>query len=292
MKGYIVLVGVANPDSVARLMRTAALIAKQFGGRVVAASTMTPPSATPPSERGRTDRMSHAEELLRQAAACAQQWAVPCETAVVVAQHIHEGLVDLAMAHQADMILVGFSAGEAPSPGAPDSFDRIIDGLAAHAPCHLLVAKYRDGERFARVLVPLASEINLDLTKDVVTALHHQVGAAINFVRFAASQEEAPRYLDELESWLSVRGMADCGTAAVHVHPEPAEAIVAATRNYDAVVVGAGPLHVLRRRLFGSIAEHVAEHAACTAYLARAHERPQGAAAQPRQRDEKGETTR
>lgn len=271
---YTIVVGVANPDTVSRLMYTAAMMARQFSGRVVAASVVPPASGARSSDNDRADAMSQAEELLQEALARAQRWEVQCDSTILVARQIHEGLVDVALAHQANVILVGFPGRQEPPLQANDDFDRIIDALAARAPCHLLVAKYRDGKRCDRVLVPVVSEINLDLTKDIVTALHCQAGAAVDFVHFTASAEEAERGLEQLQCWLEPAGLADWGRMTVQTDPQPAVAIVAASQGYDALVVGTAPLHALRRRLFGSIAEHIANHAACTAYLVRARERP------------------
>ncbi len=274
MIAHTILVGVANPETVSSLMYTACLMAKQVGGRLVVASVVPPPSADSRSDEDRAEQISRAEALLRQALDYARQQQMDCDSTMAVARQIHEGLVDVAEAQHAQVILVGFSGSPEPSLPADEDFDRIMDALAAQAPCHLLVAKFRDGEQFDRVLVPLASKINLDLTRDLVTTLHYQAGATIDFVHFAATAQEAEHRSQELQGWLQATGVADCGAVTVQIHPEPAEAIVAATHNYDAVVVGTPPLHTLRRRLFGSVAEHIANHAACTTYLVRSRERP------------------
>ena len=270
MNPYTIVVGVANLQTLPRLMHTACLMAKQFGGRIVVASVV-PPATGDSSDSLSADPMTQADQLLGEALATAQTYGVACDSTISLARQIHEGIVDVAVAHQAKVILVGFSERQDQSLQQQD-YDRVIDALAAHSPCHLLVAKFRDGKRFNKVLVPVASELNLRLTSDIVTTLHHQAGASIDFIRFAPTAQEAEGSSQELGHWLEEAGVADCGTVTVDVTPEPTEAIVEASRNYDALIVGTPPLHALRRRLFGSVAEHIVNHAACTAYLVRSRE--------------------
>ncbi len=268
MNSYTIVVAVANPNTVDRLMHTACLIATQFAGRIMVTTVVSPTQPVSPSGDAPANRISQADQLLQQALDYAKMQEVACESTISLARQIHEGIVEVASAQQAHLVVVGFSQHDQLT-WQPDNFDRIIDAIAAHSPCHLLVANFRNGEKFERVLVPIASQFNLDLTKDIVIALHYQGSATVDFVHFAASEEQVEHITEELAQWLDTAGVADCGTVRVQVNPKPAQAIVQASQDYDAVIVGTPPLHTLRRRLFGSIAEQVANDAACTTYLVR-----------------------
>lgn len=272
MNPYTIVVAVANPETVTRLMHTACLIAKQLAGRIMVTTVVPPSGGDSLSGDAPANRITGADQLLRQAIDYAKTWEVDCDSTVSLARQIHEGIVEVAAAQQANLIVVGFSERHEPALHA-HNFDRIIDALAAHSPCHLLVAKYRDGKRFDRVLVPMASDLNIEVTKDIVTALHYQGSATVDFVHFAAREEEVNDRSQQLHRWLEATGMADWGTVTVQINPQPVQAIIKASHNYDAVIVGTPPLHTLRRRLFGSIAEHIANYAACTTYLVRSGDR-------------------
>jgi len=267
---YTIVVGVANPETLAPLMETACLMAKQFAGRIVATNVVPPPTGDSSGD-ARTDGLTQANQLLGEALDIAASYSIPCDGTVSLARQIHEGIIDIAVGRQAKVIVVGFSERQEPAL-AEHNFDRIIDALAAHSPCHLLVAKFRDGQRFDKVLVPVASQLNLQLTGDLVTTLHYQAAARIDFIHFASGTAEAERKAQDLSRSLADSGLKDCGTMTVQISPEPAQAIVETSHGYDVVVVGTPPLEALRRRLFGSVAEHITEHAACTTYLVRSRE--------------------
>ncbi len=271
MSSYTVVVGVANPHTVSRLMHVACLLAQQFAGQIMVTSVV-PPAGEARATDNQQDPMSEADQILEQALDYAQTQQITCDSTVLVARQIHEGIIDVADAQQADVILVGFSEGPAPSLQQDENFDRIIDALATHSPCHLLVAKFRNGQQFDKVLVPVAGELDFASTSELATALYHQEGASVDFVHFTPSVQEAEQKSQQLHDWLEASGAAQWSSAAMEVSDEPAQAIIDASAGYDAVIVGTPPLHTLRRQLFGSLGEQVANHAACTTFLVRSAE--------------------
>ncbi len=273
MDDHAIVVAVANPDTVSRLMYTASIVARESEGRIVV-TNVVPLAAGAASDRQRAERMTRAYELVEHAEDCARNWGLPCESVVSLGEQIHEVIVDVAVAQQAELIVAGFSERDEPSLQQDEEFDRIIDALAAHASCDLLVARFRNGERFERALVALGSERNLGLTKSIVASLHHRAGAAIDFLKFVPDAGAVEGSRQEVAGWLEAAGLGGCGTIRVEISDNPDAAIVEASREYDVVIVGTPPLHSLRRRLFGSAAEYVADNALCTTFLVRRHERP------------------
>ncbi|MEA3400865.1 MAG: universal stress protein [Armatimonadota bacterium] len=270
MSQYTVVVAIANPDNVPNLMRIACMMACEFDGRVVAVTVVEMESEAPDPSSTAHDRMSQAYDVLEMAEKMAEGCDADFDGRLAVGRKVAEVLDDVADAEDAKLIVVGYS--ERLHPRDDAEFERLIDEIAAHAPCNLAVARFHGEVRFGRVLVPVRTRLNLDVRRDFVTAMHNQHGATVDVVHFASSQAEVEHMRDELEDWLVERGVYDWVNLRVDVAEQPAEAIVAASSEYDAVVLGTAPLHDVRRRYFGAVSEYVAGHARCSTFLLRTHD--------------------
>jgi len=267
---YNVVVGLANPGNVRPLMRLGCILCREYGGTVTAVTVVETDRAEAEAAAESHDRMSRGYELLDAAEAIAADCEAPFEGRIAVGRGVADVLDEVAEAQHARLIIVGFSERAHPD-GDNTEFDRLIDEIAEHASCSLLVARLRGAQDYRRVLVPVRERLNLDIRRELVTALHNRLGAQVDVVHFACSEEEAEGQRGELLGWLQERGVADWVTLCVEVHADPAQAIVAASADYDAVVLGTAPLYEVRRRYFGAVPEHVANHARCSAFLLRTH---------------------
>ena len=267
---YTVVVAVANPATVGELIETSAVIAKQHNGRLIATSVVPSPDE-PEGESGPPqEAFSKAQNLVERAQHAAQARGLSCERRVAVGQHIHEGLTTVAEAYDADLLVIGMSERVHPTLARSDiDFDRIVDAVAAHAPCNMLVAKFRGNLRFDRVLVPVTHSTHLGLAREIIIALYHQAGADIDFNQFAPTETGVAEALGQLHRWLNDAGLDSYGHSLVNIAPEPAEAIISASDAYDVVAVSTPPLHALQRQLLGSLAEQVVSTAHCTALVMR-----------------------
>ncbi|MCD6359895.1 MAG: universal stress protein [Armatimonadetes bacterium] len=270
MEKHDIVVALSNPDNVAKLMRLGCMMANEFDGTVVAATVVTIQD-NPVFDEQHRDRMTRAYNLLEAAEETAKEWCARFDTRLATCRGIDDIVDELAKVRQAKAIIMGYSERDHPIEGR--EYDRLIDDVAAHVPCNLIVARFNnDGMNYRRVLVPVAQRLNMDVRRDLVIALRHQADAQVDMVHFTTSEEEAAAMKEELRQWLVERGVSDWVTPRVDIHDDPREAIVAASRGYDAVILGTLPLHALRRRLFGSVPEYVAENVRCTALLVRQHE--------------------
>ncbi len=270
MREHDIVVALSNPDKVPALMRLGCMMANEFDGNVIAATVVTVEGEFCPDETS-TSRMSGADELLRAAEQTATEMGARFEGRVAVSRGIQEVLDEIASARHAKAVVMGYSGHSRPTEGR--KHDRLIDEVAAHVPCNLVVAKFRNGGTgYKKVLVPVARRLNMDVRRDLLAALHQQAGAQVDLVHFACDAEEAGKIWEDLQEWLVEREVNEWITPRVDIHTDPGQAIVDACRGYDAVLLGTPPLQTLRRRLFGSIPEYVAENAACTTLLIRQRE--------------------
>ncbi len=268
MSDYTVVVAMANPQNVPSLMTLGCMMAQEFDGRVVGVTVVQMDYAAPDPDPECHDRMSRAYDILSAAEEIAEKRNVEFDGRLAVGREVHEILDDVAEAERAKLIIVGYSERQHPR-GDDSDFDRLIDEIAAHAPCDLAVARMRTPLKLDRVLVPVRTALNLDVRRDFVTAMHHVFGSEVDLIHFACSEEEVERLHDELEQWLIHRGVWDWVHLMVDVHDDPAQAIVDVSPKYDAVVLGTSPLHEVRRKYFGAVPEYVASHAKCSTFLLR-----------------------
>lgn len=267
MSRYTVVVGLGNPENVDRLMNIGCMMAAEYEGRVEAVTVVEVDCEAPEATPECHDRMSRAYAILDEAGKIADACGVRFEGHLAIGREVAEVLDEMAQATDASLIIVGFSEREHPRDGS--EFDRLVDEISAHAPCNLLVARFADEVRYARVLVPVRARLNLDVRRDLILALQDQFGSEVDVVHFAGSESEAEHMHAELEEWLKERGVAHRVNLRVEVRENPAEAIVEASSDYDLVVLGTAPLHEVRRKYFGPVPEYVANHAACSTFLIR-----------------------
>ncbi len=267
---YTVVVAVANPATVANLIHISALIAAEHDGRLICTSVVPSPDEAGEEPGPCGDAFTNAQDLVKRAQHAAQARGLESECRVAVGQHIHEGINNVAEAYDADLLVIGMSQHLHPTLTQSDlDFDRIVDAVAAHAPCNVLVARFEEDLRLDRALVPVARSTDPRLAREIIVPLYHQAGAEIDFVHFASAHEQTQEALDELNAVLNNAALDSYGRALVKISSDPAAGIIHASEAYNVVVVGTPPLHTLRRQLLGSLAEQVVQAAHCTTLVMR-----------------------
>ena len=274
MPEYTVAVALSNPANVPKLIHIAALIATEHSGGLVVTSVVPAPDEEAPASGHDPDAFDKAQSLVQRGYEAALARGLQCERRVAVGQHIHEGIVNVAEGHQANLLVMGMSESPHPLLEASDiEFDRVVDAVSAHAPCNVLVAKFRDGMRFASALVWVSDHIDFRMAEQVIVPLHHQAGVEIEFVDFAVSQQQVGQARTQVNQSLAEAGLSGYGHITVQVGEETADAIIEASKSYDLILLGTPPLHQLERRLLGSVAEQVVHNAYCTALVMRPAEK-------------------
>jgi len=131
------------------------------------------------------------------------------------------------------------------------------------------VAKFRDGMHFDSALVWVSDHIDFRMAEQVIVPLHRQAGVEIEFAGFAASQQQVGQARTQVNQSLEEAGLAGYGHVTVQVGEQTADAIIEASKTYDLMLVGTPPLHQLKRRLLGTVAEQVVHNALCTTLVMR-----------------------
>ncbi len=270
MPEYTVAVALSNPANVPKLIHIAALIATEHSGGLVVTSVVPAPDEEALASGHDPDAFDKAQSLVQRGYEAALARGLQCERCVAVGQHIHEGIVNVAEAHQANLLVIGMSESAYPLLEASDiEFDHVVDAVSAHAPCNVLVAKFRDGMHFDSALVWISHHVDLQMAKQVIVPLHHQAGVDIEFVNFAASQRQAERARAQTDQWLEEAELTGYGHVTIQLGEPTADAIIQASKAYDVVIIDTPPLHQLERQLLGTVAEQVVHNALCTTLVMR-----------------------
>ncbi|MFP4634614.1 MAG: universal stress protein [Nitriliruptoraceae bacterium] len=143
--GHRVLVPVANPASVAPLLRCAALLAAGDGGHVQLVTILPTHAEEEDHQRARAG--------LATIEGSAAELAVPCSGEVRTAHDITTGVLDAVAELDATLVLMGWRGGSSTT----DVFGRLIDRVVGRSTVPLAIARLGT-EPFRRVLLPISDD--------------------------------------------------------------------------------------------------------------------------------------
>ncbi len=268
--GYSVLVPVANPDNVGRLLDTACPIARAHDGRVVVLAVVNVPRQLPIHEGLRF--VHHKDRLFRVAREHASSYGVPCDCEVIVAHHIYDGILSASRRLRPDLLLMGWK-------GYTNTRERIFgevsDHVIRHAPCDLMLLKIGRRLERERVLLPTAGGPHARLAAEFLGILSHAEPmnvTACYVVPPDASREER----DQADVWIekTLERFADGGGVEKLLIESSSVAggIAKASKDYDLVVLGAAKEPLFRRVLVGDIAAKVVRYSPASVMLVKRYE--------------------
>ena len=263
------LVGIANPDTVASLMSLAAHVANYAGCEVIATHIVTEPTQVTLSSARSSPEVVAAEELLRQAIRAGAAAGVQVRGVVELAREAHTGLTCAVTDQEADVLLVGYSDVEPGRDAGERAFDRLMHRIARSITADLIVAKFRR-ETISSILVPIAGDHNLAVTGLVVKAIRAGTGAEVRFLHVV--EPGANPQDDELgmRNLLSAHGLREVGEFEIVRTASPTATIIERADAHDMAIIGAEARPSLADAIFGNAAERIASEASCTVLVVRA----------------------
>ncbi len=268
--GYSVLVPVANPDNVGRLLDTACPIARAHDGRVVVLAVVNVPRQLPIHEGLRF--VHHKDRLFRVAREHASSYGVPCDCEVIVAHHIYDGILSAARRLRPDLLLMGWK-------GYTNTRERIFgevsDHVIRHAPCDLMFLKIGQESERHRVLLPTAGGPHARLAAEflgILAQADRMSVTACYVVPPDASREER----DQADMWIekTLERFADGGGVEKLLIESDSVAggIAKASKDFDLVVLGAAKEPLFRRLLVGDIATKIVRYSPASVMLVKRYE--------------------
>lgn len=266
------LVPIANPETVDRLMDTALDIARERSMRILAIHVVEVPPQVPLSEgRAVLDANGAEEKLLEYASERIAVADVEGETRMRYARDVATGIVSAVGDSQADTLLLGWR-------GRPRRRDIVlggfIDSILADAPCDVFVKRIRSSSpEIGSILVPVSGGPHEELTLDLAGIIAAQHDASVHLVNVLppnASEEREQQGTSRLSDCATRLGERDLSVETLLVESDHiAGALTDESSNHDLTILGATEKPLLKRKIVGSVAEGVGRSAASSVILAR-----------------------
>ncbi|MFB6125499.1 MAG: amino acid permease [Halanaeroarchaeum sp.] len=257
-----VLVPLANPAHVDDLLALGGAITRANDGRLVVVHIVSVPDQTSLAYAAdHPDAFEVGEgTVLERAEATADDLGVAVETHTIYSHRSFEEIFDAARTHEADTVVMGWTADQHGSPGRAET---AIDELAHDLPADFLVLKDR-GFDPARVLVPTAGGPDSDLSAVVARILQAEYGAHVSLLHVADDEEEGRAFL---EDWAERHDLGDA-ELVVDVDADVEAAIEREAGDATLLVVGATEEGLLSRLVSGSLVLDVVDDVECSVLLA------------------------
>jgi nucleotide-binding universal stress UspA family protein len=263
----LIMTGTDGSERAAEAARQAARISAASGAKLVVVYVI--------ERRGSSDE-GEAERALDAASEAARSLSLEPEVRAMTGDP-EQVLVEHAEKERADLLCVGQDSGLL---GGAIRIGRVAAHIVREARCSVMVAR-RAGPAFPeRIACGVdGSEASIQTAK-VAASLAAVTGAELRLVHvvpvFRGHNEEWTLEADEEsppELEPSVAAAASLGVSPIRemAMGRPERALVAATErdDVDLVVVGHRGISGVQRMLLGSVSEHVAHHARCSAMVAR-----------------------
>ena len=266
------LMPVANPKTVERLLDTAIDIAHGQSMRIVLLHVVeVPPQVPLSSGDSLIDDDGEEVRLLDEAVEQVADADVAVESRMRYARDIATGIVGAVDVHDADALLVGWR-------GRPRRRDIILgsflDRILGEAPCDVFVKRIRTPSRdIDSILVPVAGGPHCELAVELTGTIAAQHDASVHLLHVThpdtddSTQEDTSALLQNYGSSLSDMDISVESTTLRSDHV--AGAITDETADHDLTILGATRDPFLKRKLVGSVAEGVGRAAAGSVILTR-----------------------
>ncbi len=245
----VVLFGASHHATIGSLARMSTLFAHHYHSRPLAVRIVAPE---------RDEESAHRDErkLFARARHEARSLGYELATSVVRADTVAEGLLAVARQSEAATIVLGH-----PVKMTPQAFQRVVDVVAAQAPCPVVVVRFAGVLHTERILVPLVEMASLAVLRPVLLALAAVGRHRLTLLRIlpaetpVAQRNEARQALLD---WVAAARLTCTVQCQVVTTEARVPAIVKMASFHDLLVMAAPRAIGLPRLFLGSLAEDVA----------------------------------
>lgn len=268
---FRVLIPLANPENVHRLLDLAFPIIREYGGEIVALAVVQLPEEMPRQEG--MAYAKHKHPLLQDALLYAEQNGVPLSTDIRLAYHLPRTIARVAKELNASLIIMGWKG----YTGTRERiFGEVTDQVIRHAPCDLLLCRFSGKGPFRKILLASGGGSHVELAARLITIYNRahggqlSLGTVLSDQSNAALARQAERRLRRTMEYL---GHDLPVTPRLIVADSPAAGLLEVAGEYDLIVMGATDEPLLERVLLGEIPERVARHAQTSVMVAKRYRR-------------------
>ncbi|WP_254529329.1 formate/nitrite transporter family protein [Natrinema gelatinilyticum] len=248
---YHILVPIANPRTDTGIVDFACTLASGHDNAVVHAVHIVqlPDRSSMRYGAGQTERIiAESDDLMERVRERAAAFDVDCETSTVVSHRAFEGVFDIAVREQPDLVLLGWGTNR---PWGAGRVEPRIDELTRNLPCDFLILKDRDLDT-SRVLLPTAGGPDADLSAEIARTLLAEANAEITLLHVVAGRDDRAAGEQFLTEWAADRGLEDA-TLLVDDSGDVEGAICREAADHPLVLIGATEEGVISRLMRDSL---------------------------------------
>lgn len=272
---FRILLPVANPNNLEKLIELAATLAREKNGEVVLLRVITVPEQLPLTSYD-DEVIEEEESFLKQARRYAERYQVPSHAIIRVSHNIERAILETARQHRVSLIMLGWKGF---STNAERIFGSVTDAIVKHARADIMLIKLRTDATFRRILLPtaggeharwaeqygatIASTFNGQLTLCQVVPTDHGANT-----KQEQNLNEAKARIESFKPDVPV-------DSTVVTASSVSEGIIQAAADCDTIMLGAANQNFNTSVLFGNIPESIAREADKTVIMVKHYNRVQ-----------------
>ena len=257
--GYRVLVPVANPANVPRLMELASALALERDGEIIVLRVVQVPDQVAPShDAAYAERERGLLELAQTSAAIHNVTAHPV---VRVGRNVARAILETARDKECDTIVLGWKGY---SSTARKILGDVVDDIVHHAKCDILLIKHVPDESFRHILLPTAGGEHARRAERYAAAIARYYDGSVTVCSVVdpnAEEEQRRQVTGRLNK--AVRRLLKVEDLEVHRktirHSSVSVGLIKEAEAYDAMMLGATGRGLNRQILLGNIPEMIAK---------------------------------
>ena len=242
-----VIFGVSHKRTVGGLARMATLMAHHFKAQPVAVRIDLTKNVSP--------EYVQVSELFDLAAQETRSLGYILHTNEIRAESIAKGFLAAAKEKGAATILLGY-----PFQRTEHNFNRIVEEIAAAAPCPIAIMRFTGILHTERILAPLINSADLDVIGDTLCALAHVGKHNITLLRLLSadvSEQEIAAHEKKLFNWAAGRNLPFVNCIATRAEAR-LETILKQAPSHDLLIMAVSEGAGIKKMLLGSLADDVA----------------------------------
>jgi Kef-type K+ transport system membrane component KefB/nucleotide-binding universal stress UspA family protein len=177
------------------------------------------------------------------------------QAVTIEADDVAEGLVESAHSHNAHALILGY-----PLRHTAQEFKRVVEDVVNKAPCQVILVRLVGILHTERILVPIVHSRQLDTIAAPLCSLAAMGRHRISLLRLLppdVPQEEIGEQEKRLQIWATANNLPFVRCLAVATE-DRMETILAESAQHDLLLMPGAEEYTLHRKLFGSLADDVA----------------------------------
>jgi nucleotide-binding universal stress UspA family protein len=257
---YRILLPLANPANVDRLIEFASAIARDNDGQIIALRVVLVPDQLAPSEE--EIELEKERSVLELAHRKAHELDVPITTLVRIGHDAARAILETAREQHCDLIMLGWKGY---TSTARKIMGEVTDAVITHAKRDIMLVKLPSDGEVGRYLLPTAGGSHARRAEFYARSIIRHLGGSLTVCSVAqkntsaSHEEEIQNRLNQAVERLS-RGNGITVDQKIIRSDSITNGIIGEANKHDALIIGAAGDSIYKQMLFGNIPETIARN--------------------------------